>query len=219
MATRDDILEAAASVMRERGYAHATTKEIARAAGFSEALLYKHFRDKTEIFVAVLTERLPGLSVLQALPDRVGRGAVRATLVEVAQAALGFYAATFPIAVSVFSSRALLEAHRRRLAELGAGGPGVPRRELAAYLRAEQEQGRLARAADPDAGAALLLGACFQAAMLGAFEGGTDHDGTENEAAENDAAAKDAAERGVEHQATAERLVDTLLASWLPADV
>ncbi|HEX4258089.1 MAG TPA: helix-turn-helix domain-containing protein, partial [Streptosporangiaceae bacterium] len=45
--TRDRILDAATHVMRTRGFARTTTKEIARAAGYSEATLYKHFQDKT----------------------------------------------------------------------------------------------------------------------------------------------------------------------------
>ena len=66
--TRDRILDAAAHVMRTLGFARTTTKEIARAAGYSEATLYKHFQDKTDLFLAVLKERLPSLgSTLSAL--------------------------------------------------------------------------------------------------------------------------------------------------------
>src|ERR1700760_4013925 len=66
--TRDRILDAAAHVMRTRGFARTTPKEIARAAGYSEATLYKHFTDKTDLFLAVLKERLPSLgSTLGAL--------------------------------------------------------------------------------------------------------------------------------------------------------
>ncbi|HEY2278086.1 MAG TPA: TetR/AcrR family transcriptional regulator [Streptosporangiaceae bacterium] len=66
--TRDRILDAAAHVMRTRGFARTTTKEIARAAGYSEATLYKHFQDKTDLFLAVPKERLPSLgSTLSAL--------------------------------------------------------------------------------------------------------------------------------------------------------
>ena len=70
--TRDRILDAAAHVMRTRGFARTTTKEIARAAGYSEATLYKHFQDKTDLFLAVLKERLPSLgSTLSALSAAV----------------------------------------------------------------------------------------------------------------------------------------------------
>src|SRR5690606_21040911 len=104
------------------GIAHATTKEIARVAGCSEALLYKHFADKTGLFVAVLQERAPGLAhLLGALPDRAGSGTVRENLTEVVRAARAFYLETFAMAASLFSDRTLLEAHRARLAELGAG--------------------------------------------------------------------------------------------------
>lgn len=54
------ILDAAHELMLTVGLARATTKEIARAAGCSEAALYKYFDTKEELFVRVLAERLPG---------------------------------------------------------------------------------------------------------------------------------------------------------------
>lgn len=58
------IIDAAHQLMLTIGLARATTKEIARAAGCSEAALYKHFPSKEELFVAVLRERLPKLDPL-----------------------------------------------------------------------------------------------------------------------------------------------------------
>ncbi|MFC4003165.1 TetR/AcrR family transcriptional regulator [Prauserella oleivorans] len=196
MGTREDIVAAAARIMRMHGYAHATTKEIAREAGYSEAALYKHFQDKTEIFVSVLTEQLPALDqMLTRLADRAGTRTVRANLVDVARAAVEFYAEAFPIAASVFSSQRLLTAHRTRLRELGSGGgPRQPVRRLADYLRAEQKLGRLDATVDTEAGAALLFGACFQQAFLIAFEG--ERPGEE------------------ELRRLASKLVRTLLTSW-----
>lgn len=155
--------------MRERGYARATTKEIARAAGYSEAALYKHFADKTEIFLGVLSEQLPSLSAALAALE-AGKGAVRGNLNKVAHAALEFYTESFPISASLFSTRELLTAHRESVREHGAG-PRNPQRALTRYLRAEQRLGRLPRTSDPDAMSALLLGACFQQAFLVSFEG------------------------------------------------
>ena len=172
MGTREDILGAAARIMRTQGYARATTKEIARAAGFSEAALYKHFQDKTDIFLRVLEEQLPGLApVLDRLDGRVGTGDVRRNLEEVVATAVEFYTDSFPIAASVFSSQELLSAHRDRLRELGTGGPHTPQVLLARYLEAEQRLGRIDPSADPAAMAQLLLGACFQQAFLAAFSG------------------------------------------------
>ncbi|WP_219418618.1 TetR/AcrR family transcriptional regulator [Pseudonocardia nigra] len=172
MGTRENILDAALRIMRTEGYARATTKEIARAAGYSEAALYKHFRDKTEIFLSVLAEQLPGLSPLIArLGQQVGTRTVRANLEELVATAVAFYVESFPVAASLFSSRQLLAAHRERLAELGAGGPRAPQDALARYLGAERDLGRIAPDADPDALAALLLGACFQQGFLASFTG------------------------------------------------
>jgi AcrR family transcriptional regulator len=169
--TREDIVRAAAEIMRTEGFARATTKEIARAAGYSEATLYKHYRDKSEIFLHVLDHQLPGLRVLLAeLEERPDRADVRANLEELAATALRFYVDAFPLAVSVFSSRRLLDAHRDRVDELGAG-PAYPIEALGRYLAGEQRRGRIAPGADPEAMAALLLGACFQRAFLASFSG------------------------------------------------
>jgi AcrR family transcriptional regulator len=130
--------------MRTQGYARATTKEIARAAGYSEAALYKHFQDKSEIFLRVLEEEMPGLAALLARLDRrAGTSDVRGNLEEVVVTAIRFYADTFPIAVSLYSSRALLAAHRDRLRQLGRG-PRTPEELLTRYLAAEQRLHRRA---------------------------------------------------------------------------
>jgi AcrR family transcriptional regulator len=51
---RDAILEAAKPVFGASGYHAATTREIAAAAGVSEALLYQHFPGKRQLFEAVI---------------------------------------------------------------------------------------------------------------------------------------------------------------------
>jgi AcrR family transcriptional regulator len=164
--TRERILDAAAEVMTRVGLARSTTKEIARACGCSEALLYKHFRDKEEIFLAVLSDRLPKLPrTLAALPERAGTGSVRDTLVEVVELAVAFYAGGFAIGSSMLGDPVLVERHGQWLRERGTG-PHRANEMLAAYLRAEQEAGRVAAGADPDAAAALLLGAAYQRAFL-----------------------------------------------------
>src|SRR5919201_3162081 len=170
MSTRDRMLDAAAHVMRNQGLAHATTKQIAKEAGYSEAALYKHFRDKTDLFLAVLSERAPNTlaTLLDHLGQRVGHGAVRATLQDIAQAAIMFYRHNFPMAASLFAEPRLLAAHRQALRERGAG-PAHVGNAVAGYLAAEQDLGRVQPGADPQAAAALLLGACFQHAFLGHF--------------------------------------------------
>ena len=169
--TRARMVEAAERVMRDKGLAHATTKEIAREAGYSEGAIYKHFESKEELFLAVLTERLPPfVDVLGELPRRAGRGTVGGVLEEVAGAALAFYGESFPMSVSVFSEPGLLARHREEVERRGAG-PEKANEALAAYLEAERNLGRVRGGADTEAAAAMLLGACFQRAFFGSYFG------------------------------------------------
>jgi AcrR family transcriptional regulator len=164
--TRDRILDAAADVMTRLGLAKATTKEIARAAGCSEALLYKHFREKEEIFLGVLKHRLPNLTAtLAALPGRAGTGSVRDRLVEVVDLGVRFYAGGMAIGSSMLGDPELVRRHREWLVARGIG-PQQANRMLADYLRAEQAAGRVAAEADADAVAAMLLGASYQRAFF-----------------------------------------------------
>ncbi|NYS18961.1 TetR/AcrR family transcriptional regulator [Streptomyces sp. SJ1-7] len=157
------IVDAAHELMGSIGLARTTTKEIARAAGCSEAALYKYFPSKEELFVTVLKERLPKLGGL--LGDLVaGEGSVEANLTEVARQAALFYAQTFPMAASLYAEPQLKHRHEEGLRELGAG-PHTPIQGLDAYLRAEQRAGRVHAGADTYAAASLLLGACAQRAF------------------------------------------------------
>ena len=167
--TRERMVEAAERVMRSKGLAHATTREIAREAGYSEGAIYKHFESKEELFICVLAERLPPfVDVLRELPRRAGRETVGGVLEEVAGAALAFYGESFPMSVSVFSEPGLLARHREEVKRRGAG-PRKANEALAAYLEAERGLGRVREGADPEAAAAMLLGACFQRAFFGSY--------------------------------------------------
>ena len=171
MDTRERILEAAERVMRSRGLARTTTKEIARAAEVSEGTLYNHFANKEELFLHVLG-RLPSdfVALVRGLPERAGRGTLLDTLMEVACAALAFYDQAVPMGASAFAEPELLARLRAGLREQGAG-PQKANEAVAAYLRAEQHLGRVRQEASPDAAAYLLLGAVYQRAFWRQFLG------------------------------------------------
>ncbi|GAA2446475.1 helix-turn-helix domain-containing protein [Streptomyces macrosporus] len=172
VSTRNRILDAAERLMRTIGLAHTTTKEIARAAGCSEAALYKYFASKEELFVHVLEERLPRLGpLLRELEADPGERSVEENLAEIARRAALFYESSFPIAASLYADPRLLKRHHAMMRELGTG-PRKPLSALSAYLRAERDAGRVRPDADTDAAAALLLGACAQRAFLYDFPGG-----------------------------------------------
>ena len=52
-ARRDVIVTAAIPLFARKGFAGTTTREIAEAAGVSEALVFKHFATKTELYDAI----------------------------------------------------------------------------------------------------------------------------------------------------------------------
>jgi len=169
--TREQILDAAAQVMHTLGMARTTTREIAQAAGLSEAALYRHFTDKADLFLCVIGERLPQLvATLMDLPARVGRRTVRANLEDVARVALPFYDETAPMALAFFSEPELLARHQAHLRGKDIG-PHRALEALASYVRAEQRDGRISPKVDPEATAGLLLGACLGRAFMRRFMG------------------------------------------------
>lgn len=53
-ARREQILQTAVSLFSQRGFKGTTTKEIARASGVSEAMVFRHFATKDELYGAIL---------------------------------------------------------------------------------------------------------------------------------------------------------------------
>jgi AcrR family transcriptional regulator len=162
METRERIVDAARRVILTKGLVRATTKEIAAAASVSEGTLYNHFANKEEMFLSALAQLPSGfIAVVIALPQRAGSDSVRAVLTDLAQIAIDFYADAIPMGASIFADPELLARHRDLLRARGAG-PQRANELVAAYLRAEQELGRIRPDADPEAIAYLLLGAVYQ---------------------------------------------------------
>lgn len=54
-ARREQLLDTAAELFARLGYARATTAEIAKAAGVTEPIIYRHFDSKKSLFVALIT--------------------------------------------------------------------------------------------------------------------------------------------------------------------
>lgn len=54
---RSQILSVAVSLFSQRGFRGTTTKEIAHAAGVSEAMVFRHFATKEELYAAILDHK------------------------------------------------------------------------------------------------------------------------------------------------------------------
>ena len=67
---REDILLAAAEVLRAKGYESTTMKDIAKQVDLTAASLYHHFKNKDFLLLAVLEEGLQrGVALLQEAAD------------------------------------------------------------------------------------------------------------------------------------------------------
>lgn len=51
---REQLLDCAAELFSKAGYARATTAELARAAGVTEPIIYRHFKSKRDLFIALV---------------------------------------------------------------------------------------------------------------------------------------------------------------------
>ena len=69
-ATRNALLDAARSLFSERGFSVVSTEEIVQAAGVTRGALYHHFKDKQDLFTAVVEE------VEQGIIERVATAAL-----------------------------------------------------------------------------------------------------------------------------------------------
>lgn len=53
-ARREQLLDVAAELFAKNGYARATTAELAKAAGVTEPIIYRHFASKRDLFVDLI---------------------------------------------------------------------------------------------------------------------------------------------------------------------
>jgi|SRR5579875_153095 AcrR family transcriptional regulator len=169
MNTRQQIIDATERIIQAKGIARATTKEIAREAGYAEGTLYKHFESKEDLFLSALQQHLP--SFIEALGESVaGQGTPRANLEQIAQAAIDYYDRLIPLATAFFADADLLVRYRQALAQANAG-PQRTHERVACYIEEEQRLGRIDKGLEPFYIAALLLGSCFQYAFIRHFVG------------------------------------------------
>lgn len=54
---REQLCQVAMRLFSEKGFSGTTTKEIANAAGVSEAMVFKHFANKDELYAAILDHK------------------------------------------------------------------------------------------------------------------------------------------------------------------
>ena len=155
---REAIIAAALQVIRERGIARLTAREVAGLAGVSEASVFYHYRDRAGLLKAVFAE---GVAPLKALAD----GAVQAgsdpreVLTVYGRTLEGFLDQVLPVIAAAQSDTELRDVLAAYMAENDLG----PHRGVAAigaYFAGESAAGRARADVDPYALAMMFIGAC-----------------------------------------------------------
>jgi AcrR family transcriptional regulator len=133
----EDVLLVARGIFRARGHT-ATTREIAHAAGISEAVLYQRFGSKDQLFFAAMHPQGPDVELLlgPADPPDDARAYLRTVLVRLGE----HFAEVIPLALRVmmhpsFDPASLARAH--------PGGPAPFVDGLAQRLASLARRGRI----------------------------------------------------------------------------
>ena len=156
---REAILAAALQVIRERGIARLTAREVAGLAGVSEASVFYHYKDRAGLLEAVFAE---GLRPLHALAE----GGVepgtdpRHVLMLYGRTLETFLDQALPVIAAAQSDTELRESMAVYMANHDLG-PHRGVRAIGDYLAGEQAAGRVRGDVDPHALAMMFIGACY----------------------------------------------------------
>jgi AcrR family transcriptional regulator len=115
-ATRQSLLVAARSLFGRQGYASTSVEEVVRTAGVTKGALYHHFRDKDELFRAVVEDVKRDVTVV------VGRAFVEAaegpdaleTIVVGCQSFIDAFSDPAVQRIAISDARSVLDAATRR---------------------------------------------------------------------------------------------------------
>jgi AcrR family transcriptional regulator len=168
---REHLIATAARLIARRGTVGLTVREIAREARVADGVLYNHFADKEELLALAVRAHVQAVDQRLGPPPRPGGGTVEANLTAYIDRSLTLHAAVLPAFVGLLGQPGVL-ARVTTLFSPAAGG-GDLRDDLADYLAAEQRLGRLPAAANVEAAATMLNGACHELVLPHLFAGAT----------------------------------------------
>ena len=156
---REAIIAAALQVIRERGIARLTAREVAGLAGVSEASVFYHYKDRAGLLKAVFAEGVAPLKALAEGDVQAGNDP-REVLTVYGRTLDKFLDQVLPVIAAAQSDSELREVLAAYMAENNMG----PHRGVAAigaYIAGEQAAGRARADVDPYALAMMFIGACY----------------------------------------------------------
>jgi len=153
---RQQIIDGALQVFADLGIEKATNRDIAAAAGIgSPGLIYHYFKDKNDLFRAVLEHRVPAIQLLTR-PDDLMALPPQKALTEFARAFLGVMERPQALAFQklMFGEATRSPEVARMLSEVG---PNRAIQFFSVYLSRQMDAGVLRRT-EPGAAARCFLG-------------------------------------------------------------
>jgi AcrR family transcriptional regulator len=136
--TDEEVLRVARDLFRAQGHT-VTTREIAQAAGISEAILYQRFGSKDQLFFLAMRPRGPDLERLLGPrePEEDGLEYLRTVVIRLGE----HFAEVIPLALRLMMHPSFDPAN---LARVQPGGPAELHEALAARLAALARRGEIA---------------------------------------------------------------------------
>lgn len=161
---REAIREAALALLRERGVARLTTRDVAERAGVSEASVYYHYTDKAGLLRAVFEDGIERLKSA-GLGDR--------GLLGFGQELERFLEQALPVMTAAQSDAELRDALAAHMVANDLG-PHRGVQTLGAHLAAGQRAGTVRADVDPEAAALMLVASCLMRVAQRQFIGRPD---------------------------------------------
>jgi len=131
---RGQIVEVARRLFAEHGYRQTTTRQLARAVGVSDALMYRHFQSKDDVLRAVVDQGLAGFAATRQAAGTGRDRPLAERLTILGQAFLGVLEAQDDLLVLFISEHQLLADDQRLVGFIDRAASGLGE-ELAARAR------------------------------------------------------------------------------------
>jgi AcrR family transcriptional regulator len=127
--TRAALIDAAAALVREKGYERTSLEDVAARAGMTRGAIYGNFRNKEELFVAVVTARWEPI-----LPPFKPGASFREQMRILADAVITAMPARRAAAVGAASFQLYALTHEAMRARIAAGNAEIYRQAAAGLL-------------------------------------------------------------------------------------
>jgi len=161
----DELLRVAREIFREGGHT-ATTRDVARAAGISQAVLYQRFGSKEDLFLRAMTPELPDVeALLGSYPPRNAKDHVR----QISERLVDFFVSMLPTLLHVHAHPALDASH---LKKWHARLPFMPIVRALGERLGRLQADQLISSVNPEAAAHTLVAAAHSVALLETMTGG-----------------------------------------------